>query len=1084
MNQEIRYKSYTANTTDRDSADGELALSLNVGLEDGALTPLMPPKVLLDTDNLDVDWSDFTSTYEQWDCLWTLYNRKVVCLHQTSDYTHYIVACSWIDNKVKQKSKWLCWVDKAEPTKLHPCTRFYTDKQGKAKVEKSGIIDDFSSVTAIGNTIVVLGSQKHYLLWKATDDAITEAKGNHYYYLGTQMPELDLSFGLQAEMVKGEESNPDFMAMPQDLATMFKSLPDELLYGSGGSISLNSQVLGQANKFIADNATNKGRFMYPFLVRYAYRLYDGTLTMHSSPVLMLPCSGMNPQAIWNEDSRCAKFMCQRGGDHVIGALYYTMYGIVADLDYAMVDATQRQTLLLWSDIIYSVDIFVSAPIYTYNQAGELKRFSAKGRYDIVAQVYKNISHDWSYGKDTADVIADLGGVYPPATGQNYTSEEWGDYNYWQDYSTEEPYTIAKQIKMGSCYYDEDRTGSSDPTDRTSRDAFIAKMTNNEGNKFYLKKTFTEMYRESWLARKQRWRDVSAGDLSDANVRCQSVNNLGRIVLPCHPEQTVLKNIRECQNFYLLKSIDLIDLYTDGISDRRKIDIADDYLQSLTNREVMTDDYDSHEEKTGTYAMSYNSRLHLANVKKKTFDGSHLQAMLNYANGGYILPETSEASTAEVSVTAIPTQTVKMCTTIDVNGQRVVTNHGGSEWGGGNAKPLFLYFPDTDAKKLELQFKIGETTSWITKSYKTHDFLNGAVFVADDIGGVKGGTSSTQTYTPTGAKWYSLPNKLYVSEINNPFFFPVNSINTIGTGEIIGLSTSAKALSQGQFGEFPLYAFCSDGVWAMSTTSTGGYSAKQPITRDVCINTDAILQIDSSVIFATNRGLMEISGSNAKCISDALYSQDPFTLDKIPNANQIVNLYNELSTAEDQTTLAKVTIVPFLTFLKSCQMVYDYTHQRIIVYNPVYNYAYVLMMKGGGWGMMHVSLDSSVLSYPEALAVDSTNRLVNFSETDVEQRTALILTRPFKFGDSNTFKTIDTIIQRGYVDSHSVKQVLYGSNNLVDWFAVWSSHDIYMTGFRGTPYKFFRLAVVADMNANHKLDGFSSKLTPKQTNKLR
>lgn len=1081
MNQEVKYKTYSANTTDRDSTDGELALSLNVAMEDGGLTPLMPPKVELDPESLEVDWSDFDGDKSD---IWELYNRKVMCNHQTEVYTHYIVVCDYTYKKKKQPEKWICWVDKANKAKLHPLTT-----QTSGGVTSQQLISGVNSITAIGNTLVVLGDQTHYLLWKANDDEVTGAKGNHYYYLGTQIPELDLSFGLQAEMVKGEESNPDWGNYPQDLNAMFRGIPDGLLYGYNDSVALNTQVLGEVNKFIADNATNKGRFMYPFLVRYAYRLYDGTLTMHSSPVLMLPCSGMNPQAVWNEDSRCARFWQRADGDHVIDALWYTVYGIVADLDYGIIEEKQRKQLLLWSDIVSSVDIFISAPIYTYNQAGTLKRFSAKGRYDVIGQVWMNDSHDASYGSDTYEAfqkITQKYGSYPPSRdgdGAGCHSEHWGDYDYWADYSTEEPYTIARQIKLGSCYYDPDRTGTSDPTDKESQKAFEELMNRAVSTEnlppYYLKKTFTEMYRESWMAKKQRWRDIKEETSLDINAQFQSVNNLGRIVLPCHPEQTVLQRIRECQTFYLLKSIDIIDLPTSTSESRRKIEVADDYLQSLTNREVMTDDYDSHEVKAGTYAMSYNSRLHLANIKKKTFDGYHLQAMLPFANGGWTLPETSETSTAIVAPVAIPSQIIKIHSVLEV-GQRVVTDHGDSQWGGGNVKPIYLYFPDTDAKKFELSIN----RKWITKSYRTHDFLNGAVFVSDDMGGIRDATGAAQTYTPTGAMWYDLPNKLYVSEINNPFFFPVNSINTIGSGRIIGLSTCAKALSQGQFGEFPLYAFCSDGVWAMTTTSTGGYSTKQPITRDVCINTNAITQIDSSVLFATNRGIMELSGSTAKCITDVLYSQYPFTLDKMPGAERLVDLYNQLSTADEQTTLAKVTIAPFLTFIKSCQMVYDYTHQRIIVYNPSYNYAYVLSLKGGGWGMINVSLSSNVLSYPNAMAVDGQNRLVNFAETDAENRTALILTRPLKLGDPNVFKTIDTLIQRGYVEPHNVKQVLYGSNNLADWFVVWSSQDIYMTGFRGTPYKFFRLAVVADVDSNNKLDGFSISLTPKQTNKLR
>ena len=130
-----------------------------------------------------------------------------------------------------------------------------------------------------------------------------------------------------------------------------------------------------------------------------------------------------------------------------------------------------------------------------------------------------------------------------------------------------------------------------------------------------------------------------------------------------------------------------------------------------------------------------------------------------------------------------------------------------------------------------------------------------------------GLSDYPTASPREQRIIDLPNKIYTSEINNPFHFPVLGINTIGTGTILGISSAVKALSEGQFGQFPLYAFTSEGVWALEVSNTGSYSARQPVTREVCINTNSITQIDNAVLFATNRGIMLISGSTAQCISE-------------------------------------------------------------------------------------------------------------------------------------------------------------------------------------------------------------------------
>ena len=158
---------------------------------------------------------------------------------------------------------------------------------------------------------------------------------------------------------------------------------------------------------------------------------------------------------------------------------------------------------------------------------------------------------------------------------------------------------------------------------------------------------------------------------------------------------------------------------------------------------------------------------------------------------------------------------------------------------------------------------------------------------------------------------SVPNKIYTSEVNNPFSFPLLGINTIGTGEIIGISTAAKALSEGQFGQFPLYAFTTDGVWALEVSATGSYSAKQPITRDVCLDGRSITQIDDAVLFATARGIMLISGSESICITDILDAEQPFLISQLPSAQKFVENVASLS-------MDNVNYLPFQTFLTGCR----------------------------------------------------------------------------------------------------------------------------------------------------------------------
>ena len=324
---------------------------------------------------------------------------------------------------------------------------------------------------------------------------------------------------------------------------------------------------------------------------------------------------------------------------------------------------------------------------------------------------------------------------------------------------------------------------------------------------------------------------------------------------------------------------------------------------------------------------------------------------------------------------------------------------------------------------------------------------------------------------------SVSSKIYTSEINNPFTFPLLGINTIGSGDIYGICSAAKALSQGQFGQFPLYAFTSEGVWALETTSVGTYSAKQPITRDVCVNPASITQIDSAVLLATDRGIMLISGSQTQCISDTINTDFPFDILSLPEMEKLHSMLRH----DDKTCFP---IAPFSEFLRTCGMVYDYVHQHIIVFSPLHSYSYVYSLKSQNWGMMFSKIDSVVNSYPEALAVDKDCNLVDFTKDSAAEIRGLLISRPLKLDAPDMLKTVDTVIQRGLFRQGHVQSVLYGSRDLYNWHPVWSSKDHYLRGFRGTPYKYFRIALLCDLAEGESIYGATAQFTPRQTNQPR
>ena len=730
---------------------------------------------------------------------------------------------------------------------------------------------------------------------------------------------------------------------------------------------ITEQVLAKVNKFIADNSTNVGKFMYPFFVRYAYRLYDGSLTMHSAPVLMVCSSDLAPQC----------FVTHMHGEDTSTAINQAtlrLGGMFHQLDYAVDSAATITELENWNDIIKSIDIFVSAPIYTYDQNGECTKFLATDYSDCYS-ICKNVGQK-------ADAS-----VYPIRYQKSKFSELYA--------FTFEP---------------------------------------------------TELTYPAW-----------------------------RLMLPMREGDAIKGDITDNHLFYILKSINVSDLKTE----RTIIPVNKEYLQSLVTREVMTDDYDSHDTLIPKYSYNYNSRFNIANLKKLLFNGFASPCLFQFTDGNvHKYSDTDNPTILDYKVSVIVSYFIKQ------DGRDIVVRANPGQFGI-DTPLLWLFYPNVNAYKA-----VVEINKYLSTYYEVllepHPTLNGAYY----FGGWEGlNVSENEKYSSFNVstldeRTIDVPNKIYTSEVNNPFYFPVLGINTIGTGTILGICSAAKALSQGQFGQFPLYAFSTDGVWALEVSDTGTYSAKQPITRDVCINPESITQIDSAVLFATDRGIMLISGSEAVCLSDSINSRDLFAISDLPKADKLVSLFNERAGEDEQITLENSSLLPFRDFLTACKMIYDYTNQRIIVYNPSVSYAYVYSLKSKLWGMTHSNIADNVNSYPDALAMLNDNALANFSLSDATGITALVVTRPFKLGYPDVLKTIDTVIQRGYFQAGHVAQILYGSRDLFNWHIVWSSTDKYLRGFRGSPYKYFRLALICQLDKAECIDGCTVQFTPRLTNKPR
>jgi hypothetical protein len=181
----------------------------------------------------------------------------------------------------------------------------------------------------------------------------------------------------------------------------------------------------------------------------------------------------------------------------------------------------------------------------------------------------------------------------------------------------------------------------------------------------------------------------------------------------------------------------------------------------------------------------------------------------------------------------------------------------------------------------------------------------------------------------------------------------------------------------------------------------------------------------------------------------------------------------------------LSYAPFNSYINDCRLSYDYLNQRLFIFNPAYDYSYVFSMKSHTWGLINRRLYAPLNSYPQPLVLDDNRNILDLSGSDNTEASGLIITRPIKLDLPDTLKTVNNVIQRGYFHRGQVQSVLYGSRDLYHWHLIWSSNDHYLRGFSGTPYKYFRLALLLrDFAPADVLVGSSWQFTPRLLNQPR
>lgn len=939
MQQSIRYKGLSLTPDEMAVENGALSLCGNLELHDGALRP-----------------SIVTGTPLSQPLTINGVVAKILYVHETGNNYHHLIAIA---------SSAIYWF-------LQDGSLGSTTPIKSFDYEASVL-----SVNSIGNTLIIVATDGlHYALWV----------DGGYKYLSQKPPFVEIAFSISDDYpenysnggVDAEGSANGFREAFQqttyscnDVFDKVKMSMGDFLIGDVECLTIKEDKQSDLTQSIYAlvNRTNNliarhGRFYANFFVRYCYRMFDGSMIMHSSPVfipvqipdsyMVLSANAFSLNATDGVINTYDDFTFQReDGKNNTSRVHITKVAFIyyprnVDLRYTILDA-KRNELEKWKDVIKSVDIFITPPISNVDTSEKISSLRAGRR-------------NYMLGKGLLSLNYESGGI---------------------------------KIGDTSVYF---------PS--LSQDAYRNKLKNTSA-------------------------------------------------------------------FYKVCSLKISDLtnYT-----TKKLPVDKNAVYQVSLQEQMKDDYKTHNSLFAQGGYVYNHRLNLYGMKEKLFQGFNGWVMLP---GLYILKYDDSTDNLKYRY-KIQKIVVSLNTT---SGTKYVESSdkffSRQDIDGFMIGNLVKFYPDSRADKMAIFCKdYSDNDVIFVFPLEQCEELNGAMHMGDFTDNLEQYKVDSFDYTVDDV--VELSNKIYTSESDNAFYFPLNGINTVGIGTIQGIASTTRALSQGQFGQYPLMAFSTDGIWALNVSSSGTYSSIHPISREVCSNPKAITQLDQSVAFVTNRSFSRVAESQVASMSDVL---DGPGFNISGSLGKFLNFFNDAEEDSESVKTIKAQMRQLIDFTSSpieffqrCQVIYDYKDSRILCLDVTQTsktstadtVALCYSIKDNAWSTFLIqNVLTAINSYPHPYIQYRDGSVMvldkGYDYEDPTEYHGIIVTRTLKFDEDNVPDSIT-----GYIHSLTSGSIpimwLYGSNDNQNWHYIGRLGGMKSSYMATHSYRFFRIALYLKMKS--------------------
>lgn len=805
-------------------------------------------------------------------------------------------------------------------------------------VAKSFNVGNVYDVNSIGNTLVCSTSEGiHYLLYK----------GNKYKDLGKELPTPDVSFVFN-EVENPFQANEGRTALDvSNFLAEYKTTNVGFYYNERGELIASSSnapssyaykysqeygvhtiensklqdfrnaVQGHVAEAI-NWAKNKGYFCFPFFVRYAIRLYDGTYARISNPIICYPTISKNCEICWAKADE--SYTDNTGKLQWLGNIVRdnVFLGTFANYFY-FIHCTKMSCMFNidnlgdWKDIVKDIVVFATDDVLPFELDGD--KWTLADNYKKNGEVlYNTIIND------------------------NYIANKT-DFH------------VGKNLLSSSIY--DDQTNPYQSIEPTYKNEVDIKEELLQKTQFY--KLFSLDVNSS-MVNTNKFYDVLSSGTESALLK-----------------SGILKNLEE-------------------------------------QEQLKVDDYYGWTYLTSSKLFSYNNRINLIGAKRYPFKGFAI------FKAGYTSPTTAYGFVKYY--VHIVSQT--MDTWVSSNALLIGKDYQPyNDW---------YYYPDPNAKEMIImvnKYQEGKTY-YYNINLRIHPMLNGSYsFVS--LPPTLLATGKDAENKQTGG-FEDLNSQIFTSVVNNPFVFEASGDNTVGTGKILGIIANTEAVSQGQFGQYPLMVFTDEGIYGLSVNSEGLYSRAYPISREVCNEDSPLVPTDRLVFFASKKGLMAASGGNVACMSEQMRGRVP---------------RNFATFGEGK----------FLDFLKGCFIAYDYRDSILRIFSKGKSYQYIYNMVDKTFSMVNSGIEAQAVvnDYPDNLIQDTNGNVYSLTSKpdineDTESYSGSFTTRPLKLGGSMTLKSLRAVKHLFDSDEGTIGLEIYGSNDCKHWCK--------LPSLAGKPWKYF------------------------------